>query len=517
MATFKARVEQLSGTTPSDDVLSDWLTAGARTLANLIPETELDRYISLVSVSETGTTITDGIIYGVTKEGYPARKVNVAQSYGLQRRDSLYYPSEKTPVYTLIGKNMKVFPDGGQAWMLPLYVVLHSQTTIANFPNDLEHGVVLFAAMANKSYQMQNYLSQISITYNDALSASIGVTTIDNLPSPLTYGPVTAPTLLTFSGTIPTAPTFTDITIPQGVTPPGELTAVTGILFTAATAIGVSAENIGAFPQAPTFTKVATPPTYTDFTTQAGEDDVEMAQLYLAKIDREQQDWQAKVNEELQEFNAEFQVFKNNTDKLIEQARVNLQQKIADGNSKDSVEQFNKLKAFESTVEEYSAQIRRYQAIVERYVQIVNTEIQLKVANIQAKTQIYTAQISAYVAEVNTVNDTNQVLIAKFNADMQNAMNKFQVDLVAYQATVQKNLEQAQLSQQRLLSQAASDTDVSKTNKASHLQALVQEYQTKLGRLQNMQVEMVSLMNQYRDVTDKYMFKKYGITGQQAQ
>lgn len=517
MATFKARVEQLSGPAPSDDILSDWLTAGARTLSNLIPIKDLDRYMSVTNVTEIGTTITDGVIYSVTKDNYPARRVDVRQAYGLLRRDSLYYPSDKTPVYVLVGKLLKVYPDGGQVWMLPVYVVTHSQTTIANFPNDLEHGVVLFAAIANKSQQMQNYLSSISITYNDAVSASIGVTTIDNLPSPLTYGPVTAPTLLTFSGTIPTAPTFTDITVPNTVTIPPELTATTNILFTTASAIGVAAETIANFPQAPVFTKINTPPTYTDFTTEAGQDDVELAQLYIAKVDREQQDWQTKVNEELQEFNAEYQVWRESISKIIEQARMNLQQKVADGNSKDTAEQFNKLKAYEATVEEYSAQLRRFQAIVDRYVQIVNVEIQLHIANIQAKTQIYTAQINAYVSEANVINDRNQILIAKFNADMQNAMNQYQVNLSAYQATVQRNLEQAQLSQQRLLNQAASDTDVSKTNKQAHLQALVQEYQTKLARLQAMQAEMMSLLSQYKDVTDKYMFNRYGAVSQGEQ
>jgi len=509
MATFKARVEQLSGTAPSDDILSDWLTAGARILSNFIPDGELVRYISSTNVLEAGTTITDGIIYSVTKDGYTARKVDVNQAYGLTRRDSLYYPSAKTPVYSLIGKNLKVFPDGGQVWMLPLYTVLHNDSTIQNFPTQLEHAVVLFASVANKTAQMQAYTLSITVSYTNAVSATIASTVIDNLPSPLTYGPVTAPTLSVFSGTVPTAPTFTDITVPVGVSIPSELSATTNILFQQATAVGISAESIGAFPSAPTFTKIATPPTYTNFDARAAADDVEVAQTYAAKIDREQQDWQIKVNEELQEFNAEYQVFRENVNKVIEQARINLQQKIADAQDKNQIEQFNKLKAFEATVEEFSAQLRRYQANVERYVQVVNSEIARQTANIQSKTQVYTASVNAYATEANVIAERNQVLIAEFNSKMQNAMNQYQVDLSAYQASIQRSLQQAELTQQRLVQQAAQDTDVSKNNTINQMQAAIQEYQLKLNRLSAMQAELSSLLSQYNEAVQKYMFKRY--------
>lgn len=509
MATFKSRVEQLSGSVVSDDVLSDWLTAGTRMLSNLIPDSEIHRYITSINASETGTTITDAIIYGVTKDGYTARKVDVNNLYGLTRRDSLYYPSEKTPIYSLIGKTLKVYPNGGQVWMLPLYVVVHSDTSIANFPIQLEHAVVLFASIANKTAQMQAYIPSVTLSYVNATSASINATTIDALPSPLTYGPVSAPTLSVFSGTIPVAPTFSDITVPGGVAIPSELSATTNILFQTATTVGIAAETIGSFPSAPTFTKIATPPVYTSFDAKAAADDVELAQTYIQKVAREQEDWSIKVNEELQEFNAQYQVFREDTNKILEQARINLQQKIADANAKNDIEQFNKLKAFEATVEEFGAQLRRYQANVERYVQIVNSEIARQTANIQSKTQVYTAAVNAYATEASVIAERNQILIAEYNAKMQDAVNEYQADLSAYQATIQRNLEQAQLTQQRLVQQAAQDTDVSKTNEATKLQAAIQEYQTKLARLSAMQAELSSLLSQYSDAVQKYMFKRY--------
>jgi hypothetical protein len=509
MATFKTRVQQLSGTTSSDELLSDWLTAGARVLSNLIPDSELHRYISSTNVTEAGTTITDGIIYTVTKDGYTARKVDVNNLYGLTRRDSLYYPSSKTPVYSLIGKTLKVFPEGGQVWMLPLYVVLHSDSAIANFPTQLEHAVVLFASIANKTAQMQAFMPTITLAYNNAASASINATTIDTLPSPLTYGPVSAPTLVVFTGTAPTAPTFTDVTVPAGVTIPPELTATTNILFQTATAVGIAAETIGSFPTAPTFTKVAEPPVYTSFDARAAADDVELAQTYIQKVARQQEDWATKVNEELQEFNAQYQVFREDVNKLLEQAKINLQQKIADAQDKNQIEQFNKLKAFEATVQEYTSQLARYQANVERYVQIVNSEISRQTANIQAKTQVYSASVSAFATEANVVAERNQILIAEYNAKMQDAVNKYQADLSAYQATIQRSLQQAELTQQRLIQQAAQDTDVSKTNESAKLQAAIQEYQIKLGRLSALQAELQSLLAQYNDTLQKYMINRY--------
>lgn len=509
MASFKSRVEQFSGVVVSDDVLSDWLTAGSRMLSNLIPNEEIERYISAVEASESGVNITDAIIYGVTKNGHMARKIDISRSYGLQRRDSLYFPSPKTPIYLLVGKNIKVFPDGGQVWMLPLYVVIYSDTTIANFPIQLEHAVVLFASIANKTAQMQSFIPSVTLSYVNATSASINATTISALPVALTYGPVSAPTLSVFSGTIPIAPTFSDITVPGGVSIPSELSATTNILFQTASTVGIAIETIGSYLSAPTYTKIQTPPVYTSFDTKASADDVELAQTYIQKIGREQEDWNIKVNEELQEFNAQYQVFREETNKILEQARINVQQKIADVNAKDNIEQFNKLKVYEATVEEFGAQLRRYQANVERYVQIVNSEITRQTANIQSKTQVYTATVNAYVAEANVISERNQILISEYNANMQNAINQYQVDLSAYQADIQRSIQQAQLSQQLLIQQAAQDTDVSKTNEATNLQSAIQEYQLNLSRLNAMQTELSSLLSQYTDAVQKYMFKRY--------
>lgn len=1003
MATFKSRVEQLSGQAPNDDVLSDWLTAGTRMLSNLIPNEELERYITAINATENGVTITDAILYGVTKDGYIARKIDISRSYGLNRRDSLYFPSPKTPIYLLTGKTIKVFPDGGQVWMLPLYVVLSSESSIQNFPVQLEHAVVLYASIANKTQQMQAYMPSIVVAYNNAVSGAISSTVIADLPQPVSYGPVVAPELAVFTGTAPTAPVFTDIAIPSGVTIPAQLSATTNILFQNASVIGINAESIANFPTAPSFTKITDPPIYTDFInkikeidaitaptaptfetftktapvapvfteivlpsslvipaefsqaigvlfqeanevgitseqigtfptapvftkttdiptytdfdakiaeaelleapvppeyltfdeefptppvfvavvlpesvsipdelteitnilfedadvfgitaeviaayptapvfdtvyeapsyedfdTKADADDVEIAQVYIQKVAREQEDWQQKVNdelqlfnskyqvyredtnkiieqartnlqqkiadaqsnnnteqfnklkkyestveeyslqlrryqanvdryvqivnseiarltanvqletqiysahinalsvqsrviaeqnqiyiqdytaqinaysiqtrtiidvadaylreiaqkiqqwqtsanEELQKFNSEYQVFRENTNKLIEQSKINLQQKIQDAQEKNQIEQFNKLKSYESTVEKFSAELRKYQANVERYVQIVNTEINIQTSTIQAKTQVYSAQVSGFATESNVVNEKNQVLVQRYNADvnaytnrtqsiiqtagayiqqitkkqedwqikvneelqefnaqyqvfredtnkiieqakinlqqkiadaqdknqteqfnklkayeatvqefesqlrlyqsnidryvqivnsevsrqsaiiqaktqvyssevnafsvqagvvsernqvlisdfnarMQNEVSKYQAGLATYQAITQKNIQQAELTQQRLIQQSAQDSDVSKTNETAKMQALIQEYQVKLGRLNSMQVEVSSLVSQYADAVQKYMFKRYMPVNQQQQ
>jgi hypothetical protein len=748
MATFQSRVETLSGTVPNNDQLSWWLTAGARILVNLVPSWELYRYVADIPVTQAGTTITDGYILSATKNGYPCKAIPPSAEYAVTRSDSIYSPSDKMPILLVKGTTAKIFPNGGHIQMLPVYIVLHTDTGIAQFPDELEQGVVLYACILNKSAQMSALMGTIQVLYTDAVSSTIGTTVIDSIPTPPSYTPPTPPTIGVFSTTapvaptitdltialtppeppeitpfsfsedieapsaeelietsaeapeppeiptytaptvtapeaptidpfafsenveipvfdtssIPEAPTFTDITIPVGIAIPEMVSDTTNILFTAATAAGIDPETIAALATpVPVYTKVNPTLSFANFTTRAGADDVEMAQTYLAEVDRLLADWRQDVEEELNEFNAEYQVWRAQVERTMEQARINLQQKIQDAQQKDQMAQFNKLKEFELTLEEFRAQYQIQQINIERYVQYVNAEVQRRTANISAevqvyvaevralidvfqveiqgytalvgaeiqayraevegktqnfsnetnyyvtvlkttieqwateaqtiaalynssvqgyatevgaasdqnnartsrfqaeiqkyvamvekeirgwqvnaevllssyrtqmdgystqvnslvqiyatsasaRSQIYQAQISGFATEAGVVAQRNEVLLGEYAQRMQNAMNVMQTSAIEFQASIQRSIEQAQLTQQRLIQQAAQDADISKTNRAMTMQAKVSEYQIKLERMNTLSVELQSFMVQYQEVVTRYVMRHY--------
>lgn len=606
MATFKSRVETISGTTPNDDQLSWWLTAGTRILANLIPDYELQRYTSKIAVAETGTTISDGYIFTATKNGYKAKLITSNQVYGLDRKDSIYYPSDKMPILLIEGTTAKMYPNGGDIFMLPVYVVLHGDQTIASFPDELEPGVVLYACISNKTSQMAALMGTIQVLYTDAVSATIGTTSIGAIPTPPSYSPPSSPLLILFETAAPTAPTITDlvigisppsaptitpfayseaivpptaanlldatatpptaptisaytppvltpptaptisafafseaveipvfdplavpsaptfseITIPGTVTLPAAFTATTNILFSAATAAGIDPETIAALATpVPTYSKVSPTLSFSNFTTRAGQDDVEMAGLYLAEIDRLLNEWRQDVEEELNEFNSEYQVWRAQVERTMEQARINLQQKIQDAQQDDQMAQFNALKNFEETLEEFRAQYQIQQINIERYVQYVNTEVQRQTANVSAEVQVYVAEvrvlidvfqakIQGYTALVGAEIQAYRTEIEGLSQNFTNEINLYTtrlrtaIEQWAQEAQVEAQIYNAEVSGYAAEVGATSDHNNART---SRFQAEIQKYVSMMEEeLGAWRTNAEILLNSYRTQMDGY-------------
>lgn len=77
-----------------------------------------------------------------------------------------------------------------------------------------------------------------------------------------------------------------------------------------------------------------------------------------------------------------------------------------------------------------------------------------------------------------------QVHLENYSKDLQNNWSVFQKDKGEYDGTLQKAIEDARLTQQRLIEAARLGTDVSLQNKAKSLEAKVGEYVNKLQKFQ---------------------------------
>lgn len=97
----------------------------------------------------------------------------------------------------------------------------------------------------------------------------------------------------------------------------------------------------------------------------------------------------------------------------------------------------------------------------------------------QANTYIVTNEdIDLASIELNR----QSVVLNQYGADIQNELNEFNKEALAYNATIQKQIEQARLTQQRILETANKTTDLSIINEAKTLEAQIAQYSANLQR-----------------------------------
>ena len=566
-------------------------------------------YTTSTSVpKDTGLALADRYPWFIlSPSGYQSMPMNPGQRPKILFADSIYYSTSTWPTHAVFNGTLFVYPDGGTVWLLPNYSVLHSDTVIPYFPKDLEHGVVLYAAMQRRLAQILSASAEIDLTYSNIVASSAGVVTIDALPlvppsyssptlpdvvtvsttppsaptisdlvvgisppspptisaftysgglttpsavslldatasppdvptiseyTPPTLTPPTAPTISAFVFSedvvipvfdplaVPEPPTFTDITIPVGVALPDALSATTNILITAAAAAGIDPETIAALATpVPVYTKVNPTLSFANFTTRAGADDVEMAQTYLAEVDRLLADWRQDVEEELNEFNAEYQVWRAQVERTMEQARINLQQKIQDAQQEDQTAQFNALKNFEETLEEFRAKYQVQQSNIERYVQYVNSEVNRKSANVGAQVQVYSAEIRSLIdifqAEMQGFSSLVNAEIQAYRTEIEGLSQNFSNEITLYTTRLRTAIEQwsqeaqvqAQLYNSEVSGYAAEVGATSDHNNArtSRFQAEIQKYSAQVEKeLRGWQVNAETLLNSYSTEMNGY-------------
>tara|TARA_R110002012_G_scaffold236342_1_gene410046 strand:- start:1205 stop:2242 length:1038 start_codon:yes stop_codon:yes gene_type:complete len=159
--TFKNRVDALTGFAGlEDDALSDWLTAGARSILNILPISKLER-IASTSVFTNTIDIQGKRIVAVTRKDagnasrhMPCRKIPVSMKD--RASDPLYmeYAQASDPVYCIQTDNLETKPDSvasndsAVTFINTGITVAHGDgaSGIDNFPDEAEDAVVLYAA-----------------------------------------------------------------------------------------------------------------------------------------------------------------------------------------------------------------------------------------------------------------------------------------------------------------------------------------------------------------------------------
>ena len=166
--SFKDQVDAITGFgTTENDALSDWLTAGARLVLNAMPIHKLERIISHES-SDFGDGGLDvegkRIVEVFRKDGansntnlryfHPARKIGVKMKGRATDSSYMEFASATDPAYYIDEQKLFVLPamDGNNyanvSFIDTSITVAHGDgaSGIANFPDEAEYAVVLYAA-----------------------------------------------------------------------------------------------------------------------------------------------------------------------------------------------------------------------------------------------------------------------------------------------------------------------------------------------------------------------------------
>ena len=334
--------------------------------------------------------------------------------------------------------------------------------------------------------------------------------------------PVLKSTTVSFNQTAPTytKPVFSEPGFPtiNGMTLPSVPNAPVEPSFTTPNIVDGTVGSLGT---APTYAK---PVQSFDIgqleTFLETNEDPELAQVQIGRLSQELGQYQADIQNELNEYNKENAIYQTTVQEAIKNAEIKAQENQGEANLKLSKEQQEygaKLSKFQNDIGNYQAQVNKevqrwtaeeynkkfqewqtkynnrlqgYSSDIQNALNLFNKEnveyqaqLQVSIQNAQQEgsddaqiLQKYQNQVSSYQSEVGKVVQGNQgqasewqtqnnLKLQQYGSDIQNELNGFNKENTVYQAELQVSIQNAQLN---------SEDD----------SQLIQKYQNELGSYQ---------------------------------
>ena len=506
MATFQVQVEDLTGSIGDTTAISSWLQDGCKEVINFIPQTRLEEVAS-TTVFENTIDVEGKKVLGVLRKDAgnssyltPCRKVAPTKKGIIQDSSNMEYATTGDPAYWMDGDTLQVFPTSASTNDMSLVhisldfsAVTYDDSSITNFPDEAEPAVVLYAARNGVQRLMNDVnvsLSALSISstvpvapalttvsYSDATNADAsatsitsvlvgGVSDIDPTGSVPTY---TKPTLslstlalgnLTISASAPSVPGIDAVTYTNAENESALTQDMSTVTF------GTVPSEINVSGNAPTFT----PPVLNVDTSQfetflETDEDSELAQIQLGRLNNEVSEYQARLSESQAQFSKENSIyqtefqeavskFQADQQKVVEQARIDLAKAQQDVQNATNVDIANKARDQElnlqnavnnmqKIINNNNNLLAKFQQELGLYQQLVNKEIAEYQQNTQKDLTLYQAKTS--------------VELQQYQTDIQNELNEFNKDNVRYQAELQDELAKHNTALQRAITQAQLD------------------------------------------------------------
>jgi len=419
MATFEEQVEGLTSlsldgsSAPTQTELTQFLTDGAKEVINVLPANLIDLCAASQSfTSGTADTLKTGKVLRVFRSDgdikQPCRKVDAMQKGRFSDNEDMNYATVTDPVYYIENNSLDILPVGGSATYSEVQypAVAFGDSAIAVFPDEAEYLVPLYAAVKSLQNAMGNKTS--------------------DLPSDITFpaiaGPPESPSFdtgaISISSSVPvylkpvkSQTAFSSYTSGLSETDPG----IFSITAVAPAAPSLSTTSVSFTQTAPSYTKPAVAPDFAQVNTYIDtSEDIELASSKLQEIGSQLSEYQANIQNELNEYGKESAVYQAQLQVSIQNAQFD--------NDEDA-----------RVLKKYQAEVQKYQADVSKEVQ----EYSQKLAQYQLELS------TSYQAWAKTESDNIQM----FQTDIQNSLNKFNEENTAFQNELQEKTQEARNQQ----------------------------------------------------------------------
>ena len=469
--SLKTRVEGYVGSITDTDLLTDILTASTKYIMDILPVNLFEQFSSTATVPSGGYGIQAYKLLSASKGGYPARKVDASSKTALSDYNSIYYATTTDPCYYIENGSIYILPSGGTVTVVSYPTVDGSQVFIYGLPQGLDEAVVILSAIKELDFKANGYIdvlnaysidlvvtpttpSSPSFTYTDATLSSYINTVVGSLGVIPTYIKPTisltsAPSDLTISSSPPTTP----------VAPSYSYSSASIGIYTSTT--------IGSLGTTPTYTKPPTTVDWTDFGVAYANDDVELAQVQIAKEGNLLDNYSQDIQNELNEFQRELSIYQSTVQNAIRQAELDQERLMATANKTTDLNIQNEAQTLSAAINLYKDTLQKYSEDLGLYNQTVTKEIQ------------------EYRANLEKWQSLRQTELSQYDLDIRNETNEFQKELSIYQSTIQEAIQNAQMAQQLILQKASDTKDLNLQNEAQELARQVQEYQATLTKYQS--------------------------------
>ncbi len=356
--SFKTEVEDYVGTVSDTAALDAWLTHAARLIVHLMPEGKAEKFSVELTDAGSGISVEDFRPLWAHKSGYRAIKYSAAMKAQLTLNTSIFNTVATSPGWFVELLKAFVVPSGGTVVAVSLPIVVNSMTSIANFPNEYKHGIVLYAAI-------QGIIQQLNVLSQTTLGG-------------ITFSAGSAPSA-------PTAPSFT---------------------YSDASATSITSTSI-TFTDTLAYTQPVFGGSFTNIDSALGVEDVELSDGQARQLQIHLENYTRDLQNNWNEFQRDKGEFDGTLQKAITDAGLTQERLIEAARLGTNVDLINKAKSFEKDVSEYAAVLGKHQSDVNSYAQQVQEEIQ----RITSLTQKHLGQHGAMQTQLAAMKEEyNQIL-----------------------------------------------------------------------------------------------------------
>ena len=391
MANFDAQVIDLVGSswTTDQDAVNQFITEGANEVINAMPRSMQERIAEETTVT-SGTTASEGhkVLSMTRNDGtidQPCRRIPAGKRGRVADSSDMEYATATDPVYYLNDGKFNILPSGGSGNKL-VSVLTYSQEsgtlldasgidTIANFPNEAEYLVVLYAAIKALQQAMNGKSS--------------------SLP--------------------------TDVTLPSAPVAP----EISTVSYTDATNVDASIESIvvpakiDVSSNAPAFTKPTTALALSEVTLDLFNEDLELASTRLQKVQAQISEIRTNFENKKAEFDKENTRYQMEFQEEVTKVTQDLQAEIEKFRTKAEIARFNKqqdqalnlanaAKQIEDVIADNNGKLQKYVSELQKYQAEVSSEI-----------QNYSAKIQKQVTDYQWIASQHQNLTADYQRGLQ--------------------------------------------------------------------------------------------------